>query len=110
MNDLNHPGPSSCFTFVDESTYTLLVFGGVSFSFTPGLPPASEFYSDLPGTYHGSASNLSFADGHSEQHRWLDPVVTKYKSTFGQINTGGANIGTRNSPDYDFLQQRMPHN
>jgi prepilin-type N-terminal cleavage/methylation domain-containing protein/prepilin-type processing-associated H-X9-DG protein len=109
MNDLNHPGPSSCFTFIDESTYTLLVFGGVSFAFTPGLPPASEFYQDLPGNYHGSAGNLSFADGHSEQHRWFDPITVKYKSIFGQINTGGANIGTRNSPDYDYFNQRMPH-
>jgi prepilin-type processing-associated H-X9-DG protein len=109
MNNLSQPGPANCFTFVDENTYTLLVSGGVDFSFTPGLPAASEFFQSLPGTYHGSAGNISFADGHGEQHKWLDPVVTKYKSVYNSINTGGANIGTRNSLDYDWFNQRMPH-
>jgi prepilin-type N-terminal cleavage/methylation domain-containing protein/prepilin-type processing-associated H-X9-DG protein len=109
MNDLSHPGPASCFTFIDENTYTLLTFGGVSFSFTPGLPGASEFYSDLPASYHGRAGNLSFADGHSEQHKWLDPITYKYKSAYGQVNPSGNNIGLRNSPDYDYFNEAMPY-
>jgi prepilin-type N-terminal cleavage/methylation domain-containing protein/prepilin-type processing-associated H-X9-DG protein len=28
---------------------------------------------DWPASYHGKAAGLSFADGHSEIHRWLDP-------------------------------------
>jgi prepilin-type processing-associated H-X9-DG protein len=28
---------------------------------------------DYPASYHGNAGGLSFADGHSEIHKWLDP-------------------------------------
>ena len=28
---------------------------------------------DVPATYHGNAGSLSFADGHSEIHKWRDP-------------------------------------
>ncbi len=28
---------------------------------------------DWPGTYHNNACGLSFADGHSEIHKWVDP-------------------------------------
>ena len=26
-----------------------------------------------PASYHNSAGNLSFADGHAESHKWIDP-------------------------------------
>jgi prepilin-type N-terminal cleavage/methylation domain-containing protein/prepilin-type processing-associated H-X9-DG protein len=28
---------------------------------------------DYPASYHGNAGGLSFADGHSEIHKWIDP-------------------------------------
>jgi prepilin-type processing-associated H-X9-DG protein len=28
---------------------------------------------DYPASFHNAACNFSFADGHSELHRWLDP-------------------------------------
>lgn len=107
MGDLNFPGPAMSFTFVDESAYTLLNYGGVAFEFTPGLSPNSEFYSDLPSPYHGKAGNVAFADGHVELHRWLDPV-TLHTVIAGQT-AGPSNIGLRNSPDYAWLTARMPY-
>jgi prepilin-type processing-associated H-X9-DG protein len=38
----------------------------------PVSPGAYEFDQDLPGFYHNRASGFSFADGHSEIHRWRD--------------------------------------
>jgi prepilin-type N-terminal cleavage/methylation domain-containing protein/prepilin-type processing-associated H-X9-DG protein len=32
---------------------------------------------DMPSGRHGNATGISFADGHSEIHRWLDSDVTK---------------------------------
>jgi prepilin-type processing-associated H-X9-DG protein len=28
------------------------------------------YWVDLPGTYHNSGAGFSFADGHTEAHRW----------------------------------------
>jgi prepilin-type processing-associated H-X9-DG protein len=40
--------------------------------FDPYQPSALAFV-DVPATYHNKAGSLSFADGHSEIHRWRDP-------------------------------------
>jgi len=28
---------------------------------------------DVPASYHNGAGGLSFADGHAEIHKWMDP-------------------------------------
>jgi hypothetical protein len=30
---------------------------------------------DYPGTYHTGSDQFSFADGHTETHRWLEPTT-----------------------------------
>ncbi|HVV73877.1 MAG TPA: prepilin-type N-terminal cleavage/methylation domain-containing protein, partial [Verrucomicrobiae bacterium] len=44
--------------------------------YSPPNPGAYTFTSDLPGMYHNNAAGFSFADGHSEMKRWLDPRTT----------------------------------
>jgi prepilin-type processing-associated H-X9-DG protein len=39
----------------------------------PANPTQYEFSQDLPAFYHNRACGFSFADGHSEIKRWLDP-------------------------------------
>ena len=52
--------------FLDESPstlddgYFLAVFGSI-------------IWGNDPGNFHNGACGLSFADGHSEIHKWLDP-------------------------------------
>ncbi len=41
--------------------------------YSPPQPQQYSFTSDLPGSYHNQACGFSFADGHSEIKRWLDP-------------------------------------
>jgi len=31
---------------------------------------------DFPASYHNGAANVSFADGHVERHRWLEPTTS----------------------------------
>jgi len=40
--------------------------------YDPTDPSQYKFTMDLPGMYHNRAAGFSFADGHSEIHRWLD--------------------------------------
>jgi len=44
--------------------------------YSPPDPSAYAFTSDLPGMYHLRACGFSFADGHSELHKWLDGRTT----------------------------------
>jgi prepilin-type N-terminal cleavage/methylation domain-containing protein/prepilin-type processing-associated H-X9-DG protein len=64
--DIVRPSPSQAFVFLDENPttlddgYFLVVFDTI-------------VWGNDPGIYHNGACGLSFADGHSEIHRWLDP-------------------------------------
>ena len=42
----------------------------------PDQPSQYNFTTDLPGYYHHFACGFSFADGHSEVHRWRDSRTT----------------------------------
>jgi prepilin-type processing-associated H-X9-DG protein len=35
-------------------------------------------WKDWPANYHGKSGALSFADGHAETHKWLDPAIADY--------------------------------
>jgi prepilin-type N-terminal cleavage/methylation domain-containing protein len=41
--------------------------------YSPTQPSLYSFTTDLPGIDHDMACGFSFADGHSEMHRWHDP-------------------------------------
>ena len=103
---LNTPGPASVFAFVDESAYTLLYTGNSTFSFDPGIPQGSEYWRNLPSHYHGSAGNISFADGHSEIHKWMDPR-TLVKVQYGVTTSSHIVVGV--SADYEWFNEREPY-
>jgi len=68
MAQLNDPGPSSTFVFVDEPEDRIndgfFVVDMLSYPSTP------QQVVDFPANYHGGSAGLSFADGHAELHRW----------------------------------------
>jgi prepilin-type processing-associated H-X9-DG protein len=78
MNELNStvlsPGPSKTWVFIDERE-DVINWGNYYTDMTgyQSNPNLYEFDQDLPGFYHNKACGFSFADGHSEMHRWLDP-------------------------------------
>ena len=58
----------------------------------------STTWGDAPASYHGGAAGLSFADGHSEIHRWLSPIP---KVTFSDWSSPPIKNG-----DYRWLMER----
>ena len=56
-------------------------------------------WGNLPGSYHQNSSNLSFADGHTEVHRWL---ITGPTGTIRPPVQGGAAGGFAANPNDDF--------
>jgi prepilin-type N-terminal cleavage/methylation domain-containing protein/prepilin-type processing-associated H-X9-DG protein len=73
MSDLIDPGPTMTWALIDEREDSIndgeLCVGMF------GYPdkPAQWTLVDFPASYHNGAGGLSFADGHSEIHKWVDP-------------------------------------
>ena len=42
------------------------------FQLRPGFSAANANWRDLPASYHANAAGFSYADGHSEIHKWVD--------------------------------------
>jgi prepilin-type N-terminal cleavage/methylation domain-containing protein/prepilin-type processing-associated H-X9-DG protein len=65
------PKPFRIFIFLDEHPDS--INDGYFLNKWP-TPPYNELeWIDLPASYHNGGANFSFADGHSESHRWQNP-------------------------------------
>ncbi len=75
--ELTAPGPAKTFVFIDVNPQT--INWGDFFTdmtgYSPSNPSLYEFQ-DFPGVLHDSGCSVSFADGHTETHRWIDPRTT----------------------------------
>ncbi len=74
MDEIIDPGPVMTALFWDQREDTIN-YGNflIDMSGWPDAPEETRWATDLPGSYHGGSGGLSYADGHSEVHRWLDP-------------------------------------
>jgi prepilin-type N-terminal cleavage/methylation domain-containing protein/prepilin-type processing-associated H-X9-DG protein len=76
LSDLGSPGgpPDKIFVFLDERE-DCINYGNYwtdMDGYKPSDPPNYQYWQDFPAFYHNRAGSFSFADGHSEIHRWLD--------------------------------------
>lgn len=68
MSDIRDPHPSSALVFIDENDATIDDgFFAVPVATRPNI------WQNAPACRHGNASTLSFADGHAEIWRWVEP-------------------------------------
>jgi prepilin-type N-terminal cleavage/methylation domain-containing protein/prepilin-type processing-associated H-X9-DG protein len=97
--------PSKVFVFLDmrEDRVNWSNFMTDMTGYQPPNPGAYKFTSDMPGMYHNNAAGFSFADGHSEMKRWLDPRTTPPLQDGGNP-TGVASTPSPNNPDVAWLQ------
>ncbi|MBX3745503.1 MAG: type II secretion system protein [Verrucomicrobiae bacterium] len=74
--DMADPGPAGTFVFLDEREDS--INDGMFVVDMTGHPNQPQQFRmiDLPASYHGGSGGLSFADGHSELRKWLDPRTT----------------------------------
>ena len=92
LSDIVRPSPSQAWVFIDEREQSIddgyfLVFLSTKFGNRP------DQWGNLPATYHNNAGGLSFADGHAEIHKWLDPGTLK--AIPPNSRPSGAYIGPR---------------
>jgi type II secretory pathway pseudopilin PulG len=97
--------PDKIFVFLDmrEDTVNWSNFMTDMDGYAPLNPAQYSFTSDIPGMYHHRAGGFSFADGHSELKRWLDP------RTMPPLQSGNNPVAVSffpspNNPDVAWLQ------
>lgn len=86
-------GPSDLFVMVDEHPDS--INDGAFAVYVPKNPADTQKWIDVPGKTHGGTScGFSFADGHAEIHRWLDP------GSIAPISweASSSNVGNGNGP------------
>jgi len=113
------PAPANIYVTLDEQADSMCaVNGDATFAFDVGASPSGgEYWRDLPASYHNGAGSFSFADGHSEIHKWTNKGKpgTKAQTVYLVL---GITYGTTapwktakmfNSEDYEWVQDRMPY-
>ena len=100
MSDVTVPGPAMSWVFTDEHPDS--IDDGILYT-NPSCTNGTGVFTELPGSLHGGACGVSFADGHAEIHKWADPT-TVHAVTFSTVNQ----VSVSNNRDLAWLAQRTP--
>jgi len=103
-SDMTQPAPVGIWVVIDEREDRINNgFFVVSMSgFNPRSPAGFQMV-DMPASYHNGAGGLSFADGHSEVHRWVD---LRTRPPVRQGRNLPLTAGSPNNADVLWLQER----
>jgi prepilin-type N-terminal cleavage/methylation domain-containing protein/prepilin-type processing-associated H-X9-DG protein len=77
LGEINRPAPSQANVFVDEGTGLTADKCSIDdgfFAVRADIPNAG-FWQNTPASRHGNSGLVSFADGHAESWRWLEPTT-----------------------------------
>jgi prepilin-type N-terminal cleavage/methylation domain-containing protein/prepilin-type processing-associated H-X9-DG protein len=103
-SQIQSPSPAKCWVFVDEREDGINDgWFAVNMTGYDPFQPGSYVIVDYPASYHNGAGGLSFADGHSEVHKWVDSR-TKPSVKFGQLLP--LTQPSPNNKDVDWIQER----
>jgi len=100
ISSLVQPVPALTWVLVDEHPDSI---NDAMLYVDPSMPVANAEWFDWPASYHAAACGFSFADGHSEIHKWLDHR-TLAPVTYTIIN----GMSVRGSVDFAWIIQRTP--
>ncbi len=100
LSQVLNPGPAMTMVFLDERCDS--INDGEWCTSMNGWPdsPNSWILIDFPASYHSGAGGLSFADGHSEIHKWKDARTIP---PVGKIP--GLNISSPNNQDVYWMME-----
>jgi len=103
-SEITSPAPSMTWVFIDEREDSINDgWFAVNMEGYDPMNAAAYVMVDYPASYHNGAGGLSFADGHSEIRKWVDPRTTPVLRR-GQLIPLG--VASPNNRDIDWLQQR----
>jgi prepilin-type N-terminal cleavage/methylation domain-containing protein/prepilin-type processing-associated H-X9-DG protein len=99
-SDIKNPSPSSLYVLLDEHPDSINAGG---FANMMVENPAQARIIDFPASFHNGAAGLSFADGHAEIKKWLDPRTKPPVHFNNQLQL---NVSSPNNPDMIWLAAR----
>ncbi|MCW5558217.1 MAG: type II secretion system protein [Verrucomicrobiae bacterium] len=91
------PNAASQFVFLDEHPDSI---NTITFWTSPAQGRAVKIV-NFPGSQHRGAATLSFADGHAESHRWVDPRTRPPVTGRNDL----AETDSEDNPDVAWLQR-----
>lgn len=106
MGDLTSPSPSSLWLLTEQHPDSI---NDGRFAVDCQNRKATARWIDFPANFHNRAATLSFADGHSEIHRWVDErslPPNRYCGCLSHYAAEGYFVSCSDSPDMAWLQER----
>ncbi|MCL5098410.1 MAG: type II secretion system GspH family protein [Candidatus Omnitrophica bacterium] len=95
MSDIDPMPPTKAFVLIDEHPDGIN-YGDFAVAWTDAANIKKAHIIDMPASSHNGAGGLSFADGHAEIHKWVDPKTRPkplYRSdAWSTWHTTGANL------------------
>jgi prepilin-type N-terminal cleavage/methylation domain-containing protein/prepilin-type processing-associated H-X9-DG protein len=115
MSKLKYPSPSDVWVMLDEHPDSI---DDAIFHFKAGELPGAYVMRELPGSFHNGAVSISFADGHSEIHRWVERgrkggpggLISIQPTVIPVIYAHQGNVLCPYSDDYAWMNAGMPFN
>ncbi len=108
LTDMHYPGPSDCWVVTDEHPDS---DDDATFYVNPAdANGTGTSFTELPGSLHGKASGMVFADGHTEVHAWKGSITTQPVTfvTYLQNVSVASDINSKN--DLTWFAQHTPAN
>jgi prepilin-type N-terminal cleavage/methylation domain-containing protein/prepilin-type processing-associated H-X9-DG protein len=102
MSELVKPQPAMAWVLVDEHPDSI---NDSMLYMNQSVPIAGGVWVDWPASYHDGACGFSFADGHSEIHKWRERFTVQGVTTDG---TSINNMPCRGSKDFGWMAERTP--
>lgn len=99
ISDIKNPNPSGAMVFVDESEYVIDDGYFIVDAF------AANTWQNYPSSRHNGGGDMSFADGHSDIHRWAGSDTRKFNNTGGFVTFPAANV--QDKRDLNWVQRTL---
>lgn len=100
FSTIRTPSPSDLWVFMDEHPDSIND-GGLAVQCQ--LTGFAAKMVDFPASFHNGGAGVSFADGHSTVHKWLDPRTKPAPNYTGTLPLG---VPQPNNKDIVWLQER----
>jgi len=82
FSDISNPGPSQANFFVDEQSDPIPALCSIDDGYFAVDSFQSDTWRNPPASRHGNGGVLSFADGHGELWRWVEPTTRRLKGPY----------------------------
>jgi len=106
-SDIVVMGYSQAYVLIDENADSLN-YGDFAVAMNDGLADSAIYMIDVPASYHNGLGVLSFADGHVERHKWLDPrtrAPIKGAWMWSSVRPSPGNMDMRYLSDHTSIRQ-----